>query len=286
MYTKLLVEPLANGLILFYNTFGKDLGIAIILFSLVLRVVVYPLSKPYLDSMKKMKEYAPQLEKLKKRHKDDKIKLAQAQSEFYKQKGIKPGAGCLPQIIQIVILIAFFNVFTRTLNGTIEPTVAFNELLYEPLKFANGETLNTHFLYLDMAKPDLIKLTDSISIPGPILILAAFVQFVSAKITAPYERLQEKIAKKTKDKVDDFQSAMQKSMTVTLPFFTLIIGMKFPSGLALYWIVFSIVQAFQQYRSQGWGGLTPSLEKAGLIQSETVSKKPVNKKNAKSKKNK
>ena len=96
IFDTLLIEPLANGLILFYKLLGGNLGLAIIFFTLVLKTLLHPLTKPYMESMKRMKDLAPELEKLKKKHKNDKIKLAQAQSDFYKSKGINPGAGCLP----------------------------------------------------------------------------------------------------------------------------------------------------------------------------------------------
>ena len=219
-----------------------------------------------MKSMKKMKEYAPQLEKLKKKYKGDKVKYAQAQADFYKNKGIKPGAGCLPYLLQIVVLIAFFNVFTRTLTPDGDITSRFNDLLYAPLQFAQGISVNTKFLYLDVSLPDKFSISGiPFSVPGPLLILAAIVQFVSAKVTMPYVQAEKGKAKKTKEKSDDMQVAMQQSMIYMFPLFTLVIGTRFPSGLALYWLIFSLTQAYTQYKSQGWGGLTPFLKKHGLI---------------------
>ena len=155
-----------------------------------------------MKSMKKMKEFAPQLEKLKRKHKGDKVKQAQAQAEFYKQKGINPGAGCLPYLLQIVVLIAFFNVFTRTLAPNGDIVAKFNELLYLPLKFSVNETVNTSFLYLDVTKPDIFRIPSlPFPIPGPILILAALVQFLSAKIMAPYVEAEKKVAKKVAQEI-------------------------------------------------------------------------------------
>lgn len=263
IFNTLLIEPLANGLVIFYRILGGNMGLAIIGFSLFLRVILNPLTKPYMESMKKMKDLAPQLEKLKKKHAKDKVKLAQAQADFYKEKGINPGAGCLPYILQIVVLIAFFNVFTRVLSQNGDAVTQFNQLLYEPLKFSDGEILNTKFLHFwDVTQPDKYDIALlPFSIPGPLLILAALVQFISAKINTPYTKIEEKVADKTSEKTDDFQVAMQKSMVYTFPLFTLLIGMRFPSGLALYWLVFSLTQAYQQIRMQGWGGLTPYIEK-------------------------
>lgn len=267
MFNTILIQPLANGLIISYQLLFENLGLAIIGFSLFLRFVLSPLTKPYMDSMKKMRDVAPQINKLKKKYKNDKTKLAQAQSDLYKENGVKPGAGCLPYLLQIVILIAFFRMFMITLSAE-NPTVALNELLYTPFKLESGETINTDFLWLDLTEPDVIQIPGlSFLIPGILLIVSAVVQFFSAKITAPYEEAEAKVAKKTPEQSDDFQASMQKSMIYTFPLFTLIFGMKFPSGLALYWFVFSLFQTIQQYRSQGWGGLTPWLIRVGLVKS-------------------
>jgi len=269
IFNTILIQPLANGLILFYRLLGGNMGLAIIGFSTALRFLTLPLTKPYMESMKKMKEIEPQLSKLKERHKDDKTKLLQAQTELYKQRGVNPGAGCLPYLLQIVILIALFNVFTRALAPNGDAVAKFNQLLYSPLRFTAGETLNTKFLYMDVTRPDVFKVPGiPFSLPGPTLILAALLQFISAKMMAPYQKIQEKVAKKTPGKADDIQSAMQQSMTFTFPLFTLIIGLSFPSGLALYWLLFSFWQAYQQYRTSGWGGLTPFVSRLGLVQSK------------------
>jgi YidC/Oxa1 family membrane protein insertase len=261
----ILQEPLANGLIMFYNLFGGSLGLAIISFSVFLRIILNPLTAPYMNSMSKMRELAPQLDKLKKRHKGDKMKLAKAQADLYKEKGVNPGAGCIPYLLQIVVLIAFFNVFNITLKPDGDPTASFNEFLYPSLKFEENVKVNTEFLYLDLTKPDVIKLDFlPFPLPGPILILAALAQFITSKIMSPLVSAEEKVAKKTKEQSDDIQVAMQKSMTYTFPLFTLIIGLQFASGLALYWFVFSLTQTYQQVKTQGWGGLTPTIDKLKL----------------------
>lgn len=266
----LLLQPLASGLIVFYKLLGGNMGLAIIVFSLFLRMVLRPLTRPYMESMKKMKELGPELEKVKKRHEGDKVKQAQAQADFYKEKGINPGAGCLPYLLQIVVLIAFFNVFTRTLSADGNTVANFNQLLYEPLKFSPGETLDTAFLYMDLAVPDSISVPFlPFSLPGPVLILAAATQFISAKVMQTQTGIQQKVAEQTSGGADDIQAVMQRSMIYTFPLFTLFIGLRFPSGLALYWLMFSLTQAYEQVRTQGWGGLTPWLEKLNLLKSTT-----------------
>lgn len=250
------------------------MGLAIIGFSFALRLLLNPLTKPYMQSMKKMKAIEPLIAKLKKKYAKDPKGLMQAQNDLYKEKGVNPGAGCIPYILQIVVLIALFNVFNTALNtngGTIDK---FNGLLYPPLKMVAGESLNTKFLYLDVTKPDVFKVAGlPFPIPGPILFLSALLQLVASKMMVPFVKAEEKIAKKTKGQVDDMQVSMQKSMTYTFPLFTLIFGINFPSGLALYWLLFSIFQVWQQYQTSGWGGMTPFINKLGLIKLATGNKK-------------
>lgn len=265
IFTILITQPLANGLIFTYDLVGQNLGIAIILFSLGLRMILNPLTKPYMESMKKIRKFQPELEKLKKRHKDDKVKQAQAQADFYKDKGINPSAGCLPYILQIVVLITFFRLFIGVLQPDINVAEKFNEYLYEPLKFSQEEVVNTQFLSFDLTRPDSHDVEGlPFALPGILLFLAAGTQFLSAKITQPYVEEEEKVAKATPEKTDDFATAMQSQMIYMFPVMTLFIGLRFPSGLALYWLVFSGFQMYQQYTTSGWGGLTPWVKKLGV----------------------
>jgi len=191
--------------------------------------------------------------------------------ELYKQTGINPSAGCLPYILQIVILIALFNVFTQVLSQNGDTISKLNSMLYAPLKFTETSTLNTRFLYMDVRFPDVFNVSGvPFPIPGPILILAGLLQFFSAKMTQPLIKKEEKIVKDTKGGADDMAVAMQSSMIYTFPAMTILFGIKFPSGLALYWLLFSVFQMYQQFKSSGWGGLTPFAKRLGLVQSRVV----------------
>jgi YidC/Oxa1 family membrane protein insertase len=266
IFNTILVQPLANGLILFYNVLGENLGVAIIAFSLFLIVALRPLTKPYMESMKKMRDIAPKLEKLKEKYKGDQIKLAQAQSELYKQNNINPGAGCLPYLLQIIVLIAFFNLFSQTLTHGGDITENFNKLLYSQLQFTGDRQINHMFLHFDLTKPDVLSIPGiPFSLPGILLILASVAQFYSAKAMSVYNQANENVAKKTKSETDDIAVSMQKSMIYTLPIITLFVGMGFPSGLALYWLVFSSIQFYQQKNNNS---LVPSwLTKPNMLQS-------------------
>jgi YidC/Oxa1 family membrane protein insertase len=268
IFNVILNQPLANGLILFYNIFGHNLGVATIVFSAFLFLVTRPLSKPQMDSMKKIKEVQPLVDKLKKKYGSDKMAFSKAQAELYKQKRINPGAGCIFQILQLVILICFYQVFASSLSNSADSIAKLNSLLYPPLKIAQEATLNTNFLYLNISKPDLINVSGlAFGLPGVFLILATISQFLSIKITAPYVEAENKLVKTTKNSTDDMQLAMSSSMMYTVPLMTLYFGYRFPSGLALYWLVFSIGTVWQQVTSNGWGSLTPFIRRLGLLQS-------------------
>lgn len=260
-------QPIINGLIAFYKLFG-NLGVAIIAFTVFVRLILVPLTLPSLRASQKMRELAPALGRLKERHKGDRSKLAQAQMELYRQKGVNPASGCLPQIIQIVILIALFQAFFQTLSGNGLPASRLNNRLYPPLRLEEGEALNTPFLYLDLAKPDLIKISGlPFPLPGFFLLAAAVVQLISSKMMAPAALKEKKEAAKTKGELDDIMTATQQQMLYLFPLMTIVIGLTFPSGVVLYWFVFSLFQTIQQYAISGWGGLTPWVSRLGLLKS-------------------
>lgn len=260
-----LVQPLLNGLMLFYRIFG-DLGIAIILLTLVIRLILFPLTVPSIKAQKKMMELAPEIAKLKEKYGTDKQKLAAAQMELYKKNGANPAAGCLPQIVQLVILIGLYQAFSKVLlqNG-IATAEKLNQLLYPLLKLPIDAILNTNFLgFINLTKPDVIHISGLPTLPGVLLILAALTQLLSSKMMMPIVKKEEQIAAKTKEKTDDMAASMQSQMLYLFPIMTILIGFTFPSGLVLYWFVFSLFTMIQQYIITGLGGLAPWVEKIKL----------------------
>ena len=260
----ILYQPLLNGLIFLYRLIGS-LGLAIIVFTTFIRAILIPLTVPSMKAAKKMQELAPELDKLKNRYKNDKQGLAKAQMELYKQHGANPAAGCLPQIVQLLILIALYQAFRQVLmsNGP-EVIQKINEVLYPSLQLSLETKINLQFLYLDLAKPDVFQLPvggQNIPIPGLFLIAAALTQFLSSKMMSPGARAAEKVAGKTEEKSDDLATSMQSQMLYLFPLMTLLIGFTFPSGLILYWFIFSLFTMVQQYFVAGPGGLEIWLKK-------------------------
>lgn len=241
-----LISPINTLLIFLYGLSGQNLGFAIILLTLIVRGVLVPVTIPSLKSAKKLQELKPHLDKLKQKHKD-KQKLQLATLELYKQHGINPAAGCLPQIAQLLVLIALYQVFINFINGG---------------QF-NGQSLNLNFLWLNLGKPD----------PYYILpVLAGFTQLIfsfmmtsglESHVKAPKNKDEKK---KEEDSMEMAQS-MQQQMLYLMPAMTVIIALKFPSGLALYWVVTTLFSLVQQYIVSGLGGLKPVLVKLHITKS-------------------
>lgn len=228
-------------LILFvYNTLAfQNLGVAIIEISVLTRLIFYPFIKQQTHYSKKMAELQPHLSALKEKHKGNQQAYAQAQMELFKQHGVNPAAGCLPSIVQIVVLFGLLG--------------ALNEIL-------RMKNINTTFWVWNMAEADKHIISGiPFPVPGILVVIAALTQFIQTKMmmpVAPKIRKEDKPAEKVEksDFMAEFAEA-QSSMIWMFPVMFLFLGTQWPSGLALYWSVSSLLMIVQQYQVGGLGGL-------------------------------
>lgn len=238
LWTNVLFTPILQALIFLYHLLGDSFGLAIIALTVAVRGISFPLSIPAMKSQKKMMELQPKLAELKKKH-TDKIELQKAQLELYKSHGVNPGAGCLPQIIQIIILIALYRVFLNFLNGGL----------------IDNTHINMGFLWLDLSKPDHFYVLPA---------LAGITQFLYSLMLRPgTEHHEEKKPRKigsgsAKEEKGEMEMAeeIQNQMMFMMPIMTLVISLKFPSGLTMYWVVTTVFSIIQQWILTGPGGLT------------------------------
>jgi len=261
----LLYQPLVNALIFLYQFLFHNLGLALIVLTVAIRLALFPLTRSSMKAASKMRELAPELEKSKKKYGKDKQAYAKAQMELYKQHGANPAAGCLPQIVQLIVLIALYQAFIQVLRVDGDVIQKLNQVLYPQLQLPAETVINTKFLYLDLGTPDVFRLPGiPIPLPGFFLLAAALAQLVYSKMMMPAIAVAKEEAAKTPGMADDMATSMQSQMTYMFPLFTLFIGYSFPSGLVLYWFTFSLLMAVQQYFIAGWGGLEPWLRKLKL----------------------
>jgi len=241
-----LVTPLINLLMVLYQQVG-NLGISIVLMTLIIRAIMLPVMLPSMKNMKKQRALKPQLDKLKKKFKYDKKKLAEKQMELFKEHGINPASGCLTQIVTILILFALYGVIRKV--TVLENVSEINDLLYFTfLKFKEGVAINTKFLYLDLAKPDPYFI---------FAILSGGLQFLASKMTMAFAKIGEKAAKETPEKTDDIAYNMQQQMLYTMPIMNVIVGVTLPSGIVLYMVTATLFSIVQNIILNGFEGLEP-----------------------------
>ncbi len=218
-----LYRPLFNALILIYNYLpGHDFGLAIIILTILIKLILYPLSVKALNSQVAMQKLQPKLQEIQKKYKDDKEQQAKETLELYRTEKINPFSGLFLAVLQLPILIALYRVFWRGLK----PEEL--GLLYGFV--GNPQHINTMFFgILDLTHPNFI-----------LALAAGILQFFQTKMLMP------KI-KKEKGEARDIATMMQTQMTYIFPVITVIILMKLPSALGLYWIASGIFSIAQQY---------------------------------------
>ena len=222
----ILYQPLFNSLVILYNYFpGHDFGIAIILLTVIIRVILFPISVKAVKSQKGLQKLQPQMQEIQKKYKDDKEKQAKEILELYKKEKINPFSGLLLAFIQLPILIALYQVFWQGIKS--------KEVMGLYSFVINPGQINYLFLYtIDLSKPNLI-----------FAVIAGLIQYIQTKMLIPQNTPNASGAKKEMD----ISQMMQKQMLYFFPIFTVIILINLPSALGLYWIASGVFSIGQQY---------------------------------------
>ena len=287
--------PLFNLLIAFYHLLFSDFALAIIVFTVVVRTILAPLFVRQIRSQKEMQRMQPLIREVQRKHKGNRQKISEETMALYKEHGVNPAAGCLPLVLQLPLLFALYQALIRasnvvTLTAEQAASDAFTQLqaalpgitpvvgeankfnapingacnlsqfsgqfnaflplncqLIDPLKLADQVQTTVPWLFgLDLARVDHVF---ALSIGGFALsglaVTAAILQFVQVRMTSP------------KPNPDDPTAATTSTMTYLFPLLTIFWGGLFPSGLILYWIVYTAYLVVQQFTIMGWGNLFP-----------------------------
>lgn len=250
----LLAYPIINILVviyqvLFFLNIPYALGFSIIVLTVIIRLILYPLTTTQLKATKKMQELNPHLKNLKEKHKND-AKMLQAETmKLYKEHGVNPAAGCLPVIIQLPLIYALYQVLNDIVKFN---ALEINHVLYSFVPKLT-KSWNTTFFGIPLAQSPS-HLFSIIPLVILVPILTGVFQLIQSKMLIPAGSPQ-KGKKEDKKKEEDFATAFQ---TQSLYIFPLMIGFfsyGFPIGLSLYWNTFTIFGIIQQYRISGPGGL-------------------------------
>jgi len=229
----LVYQPIYNALVMLYNIFG-DFGIAIIIITIVIKVALIPLSRKQIESQKEMQELQPKIKELQKKYKDDKEQLSRKTMALYKEHKVNPAAGCLPLIIQMIVFITMYRVIRDLAVDNV--LVVHGEKLYS---FVSApENINTFFMgIVNLAQPNAI-----------LAVITAIAQYYQLQMMQSKNKNEKtEVKKPSESDAPDFATMMQKQMLFIVPIMTLVIGLKFPSGLALYWFTSTMFMIAQQW---------------------------------------
>ena len=226
IYNTILVDPLLNLLVFFYNLLGSDIGLAIIAVTVLVRLILYPSFKKQLESQKKLSALQPQLQEIKEKHKDDKEAQSRAMMDFYKQNKVNPFGSCLPMLVQLVILFALYRVFLEGLNG--EALTTLYSFVSNP-----GDINPISLGFLDLAEGSLV-----------LAVITGTAQFFQGKLMV---KMQPKQKKSSTDTGAMISNMMSKQFVYIFPVITVVIGAQLPAGLLVYWLVTTLFAIGQQY---------------------------------------
>lgn len=263
IFNLIFLGPVINILVLIFKGLEAlhipgAFGFAIIILTVVIRFLVWPLMTSQIKATKKMTDLKPHMDELKKKHQGDKQALAQAQMALYKEHGVNPAGGCLPALIQIPIFIALYQAIINLLPGMPGANLGWiNSLLYAPwMHLKNFPDPNFFGLGLGIKPADFT--THGVlllSVP----LLTALLTFVQSKMTMPkvVKHYPSDSPKEEKEKqgMEDAMASVQGQMVYLMPIMIGYFAFQFPVGLAIYWNTYTILGIIQQHKLTGWGGI-------------------------------
>jgi len=225
VYNAFVYEPLFNALVLIYQYIpGRDFGIAVIVFTVLVRLALYRVSAKAVVAQKKMADLQPKIKELQKKHKDNKQEQSKAIFDLYRQEKVNPFAGLLPLLIQLPIFIALFQLFGRGFGP--EQLQALYFFVPDP-----GQIQLSFLGILDLAERSYV-----------VAVLAGISQYVQSKqMVSPKKKTKGETGK------PDFASMMQTQMVYFFPFFTVFIVSQLPAAFGLYWIFTSLFSIWQHW---------------------------------------
>jgi len=230
MFTTILVQPLFNILFAIYSVVpGHDFGVAVIILTILVRIVLWPLVSRQLHSQKLMQQLQPQVAKIRKDAKGDRQKETAMLMELYKEKGTSPLAPLLPLLLQFPIFIALYIVLKDSVSVEQISHLSYG-FVGHMAPVANIISHHTSFTpklfgAIDLTKPSII-----------LAVTAGLAQYYQGRMLQPQTMA-----------AGGDQAQLMKGMTVVFPVITALIGLRLPAALALYWTVTSGVASFQQY---------------------------------------
>ncbi len=236
MWNEIVIRPFINVLLLIYQVVGQNFGVAIILFTILIRLVTQPLTASQLKGTRRMQELQsdPRWIDMQKKYKDDKEKLAQEQMKLYKEMGINPLGSCLPTVIQFPIIIGLYQAIIQGLAASPIELLGLAKQVYQiPLLQAGSLfPLNSQFLWMNLGTPERAYIF-GLGIPT-LAIIVVITTYLQSKLMMPPSA-----------NPNDQGAQMSKMMNLYMPFLMGYLAFTLASGLSLYFVASNIIGIFQ-----------------------------------------
>jgi YidC/Oxa1 family membrane protein insertase len=219
----LIIQPFYNLLVFFTNLFQGHIALAVILLTILVKIILFPLAKKAYQAQIAQKKLAPELEKIRKEFPDKQIQ-AQKTMELYKQTGSNPFSGCLPILIQIPIIIGIYQVFFRGIESQVS-------LLYPAI--STPVQVIYDFIGLNLQNKSII-----------LAVLAGITQYLQIHFSPAMQTPTGSVDQSDNQAV--MMASMTSSMKYTMPVVMVVIGITLPGALALYFVTLNIVTLLQE----------------------------------------
>jgi len=237
IWNLIAMQPMINTLIVLTHYLFNSFGLAIIVLTLIVNGLMFPLTRKQIRASKSMQDLQPRIAELQKKYPKDKEKLAREQMKLFKESGVSPAGCLLPLLIQMPIWIALFQSVMRVLAVIPENLVGLSPYLYSwPVVFSTLP-LNNEFLWLNLAVGDMF-----------LALLVGGTMWVQQKMVMT-------------PTVDPRQQTQSSIMLWMMPIMFAFLTLSFPSGLALFWVTSNVFRISIQYFVGGWGGLVKTAPK-------------------------
>jgi YidC/Oxa1 family membrane protein insertase len=225
VFDLVLIDPMTNVLVLLATVFAGSFGIAIIVFTFIIRGLTFPLTIRQIRASRAMSAIQPRMQEIQKKYKDPR-RRSEETMKLYREAGVNPAGCLLPMLIQFPIWIALYQTIRVVLGSTPESFIGLSQRLYPWSYVREALPLQNHFLWMDLAQPDTTFL---------IAILVGASTWVQQKMTTP------------RNMGDERQQSMNNMMLWMMPLMFAWFTLTVPSGLAVYWAATNLIGITLQY---------------------------------------
>ena len=261
MWDTIIIKPFINLLLWIYMLVG-NFGVAIILFTTLTRILLYPLTAKQIKSSQAMQELQKNKRyiEIQEKYKNDKEKLAQEQMKLYQELKISPLSSCLPTLIQFPIIIGLYQALIQSIASAPLDLLKLTRHLYPNfLDIPALIPLNTHFLWMELGQPERLFIP-GINFGIPILtIIVVITTYISSKVISP----------PSTPGANDQGAMMTKMMNLYMPVLMGWLAYSLSSGLALYFVISNVIQILQ-YAISGriyWDNILPKKKTTAIKKS-------------------